>query len=399
MDLTGIFEKLPIKNMFSTRYSYPKKLLKSRKIIIQSIGLVIFIYLCYILGVFTHILEKDLEEYRYPLKIDIRLALETLNQDTNSAKKLDINNFNYTFLHTSKHICESNGSDSSSPFLIIIVKSKLTHFDNREAIRKTWGKSDELKLIRTVFLVGQPDPIEDKKIKISINNSRTLKSQSDETKLLQHIEFDEISYKLELENDKYGDIIQQNFYDTYHNNTIKTFMGIKWIMDYCSNSKFYLFIDDDYYLNPNLLMKYLNENVTESMMNTLYAGYVFANSSPMRHLLSKWYVSLKDYPYHKFPPYVTAGCYVLTLQSAKLFYLGSKLIESFKFDDIYMGILAHKLDIEPFHIEAIHFYAPSYVPKLYSTKIIAAHKFKPRDMITMWSELKNTIEFRPKVDF
>ena len=36
------------------------------------------------------------------------------------------------------------------------------------------------------------------------------------------------------------------------------------------------------------------------------------------------YISLKDYPYHKFPAYVSAGCFILSQKSAQKFYLATK---------------------------------------------------------------------------
>ena len=43
----------------------------------------------------------------------------------------------------------------------------------------------------------------------------------------------------------------------------------------------------------------------------LYAGFVF-HSAPHRHKPGKFYVSLEEYPFHLWPPYVTAGAYVLS---------------------------------------------------------------------------------------
>jgi hypothetical protein len=367
-------------------------------------------------------LEKDLEEFRYPLKIDIKVALKTLSQDIKSAKYLDINNLNYSYIHKAEHTCKPHRFESSGthqetkPYLVILVKSKLNHFENRETIRRTWGQSDQMRLIRTVFLIGLPSPFESDDYLSSAKNEahqyvdieslhknekivhRGEAYYKDEYKVRNDETFDKLRnesllYKLELEYEKYGDIVQQNFYDTYYNNTIKTFMGVRWVTEYCSSAKFYLFIDDDYYLNPNLLMKHLYENVTESMMKTYYAGYVFPNSSPMRHMLSKWYISLKDYPYHKFPPFVAAGCYILTRESAELFFMASKLIELFKFDDIYMGILAHKLDIKPIHIDSVHFWAPTYYPSVYAREVIAAHKFSNKELAKIWSQIGKFINF------
>ncbi len=135
----------------------PKKLLRLRSIIHMLI-ILILVYLCYILGLFTHLLEKDLREFRYPLKIDVRVALQTLYKDINTAKYLQINTLNYTYLHRAKQMCKPypyrDENTFAKPYLVILVKSKLTHFEHRKAIRNTWGRFDQLRLIRTVFLIG-----------------------------------------------------------------------------------------------------------------------------------------------------------------------------------------------------------------------------------------------------
>lgn len=46
----------------------------------------------------------------------------------------------------------------------------------------------------------------------------------------------------------------------------------------------------------------------------LFSGYVFS-SAPHRHRTSKWYVTLKEYPWHMWPPYVTAGAFVLSREA------------------------------------------------------------------------------------
>ena len=375
-----ILKKIHFLNFFKNLNS-PRRLLKPRSFL-QLFIILILVYLCYVLGLFTHMLEKDLDEFRYPLKVDVRIALDSLYNDQKSAKNIDINKQNYTFIHKADQTCtpiknvKNDEQIYVKPYLVILVKSKYNHFEQRDAIRRTWGKSDEFKLIRTVFLIGLPDPQEEREKTLNSND------QSSSTD------------KLESENEKYKDLIQQNFFDTYYNNTIKTFMGIRWINEYCQNAKFYLFIDDDFYLNPNLLMRFLIDKISESMLDTLYAGFVFPNSSPMRHKFSKWYISLQDYPYHKFPPFVAAGCYILSRKSAEMFFLASKLIEFFKFDDIYMGLLAHKLDIKPYHMESVHFWAPTYLPSVYAKEIIAAHKFPTTELLDIWSQLELFIKFQ-----
>jgi beta-1,3-galactosyltransferase / beta-1,3-N-acetylglucosaminyltransferase len=66
----------------------------------------------------------------------------------------------------------------------------------------------------------------------------------------------------------------------------------------------------------------------------------------------------------------------------------------FKFDDIYMGILAARLDIKVRHLENIYYYALPYYPSLYANDVIAAHKFTSSDLIETWAQLKELIQFK-----
>ncbi len=58
----------------------------------------------------------------------------------------------------------------------------------------------------------------------------------------------------------YGDLVQENFLDSYRNLTLKTLMGIRWASIYCANAKFIVKIDDDVVLNPYFLVNYLDNN-------------------------------------------------------------------------------------------------------------------------------------------
>ncbi|KAF0302032.1 Beta-1,3-galactosyltransferase 5 [Amphibalanus amphitrite] len=68
---------------------------------------------------------------------------------------------------------------------------------------------------------------------------------------------------LRTEADRHGDILQENFRDSYHNLTLKTMMGLRWAEERCPQAKFVVKTDDDIYWNLPLLMSHLdslNEN-------------------------------------------------------------------------------------------------------------------------------------------
>lgn len=133
---------------------------------------------------------------------------------------------------------------------------------------------------------------------------------------------------------------------------------LRWISEYCSSKqfeinlrKFVLFIDDDYYLNIHSLINFiksLNENpsLTLHQRRTFITGHVYNSSRPRRFINDRWYISLTEYPYDRYPPYVTAGCFLMSKSNVKLFHLASKYVPFFRFDDIYMGLLAYSMSIE-----------------------------------------------------
>ena len=96
-------------------------------------------------------------------------------------------------------------------------------------IRRTWGnETNQFQHFRTktMFILGRPT---ESNIDAVVTN----------------------------ENNKYHDLIQGDFVDTYFNNTIKTLMTFGWLYNYCDNSTFYLFVDDDYYISVKNAMHFL----------------------------------------------------------------------------------------------------------------------------------------------
>lgn len=149
---------------------------------------------------------------------------------------------------------------------------------------------------------------------------------------------------------------------------------MRWCKENCIRSKFYLFVDDDYYVsiknilaflrNPINYPEYLEaykeqlrklnqrklqeakmgnesnglEIVTRNLLNLnielppdvkLFAGFVF-NSSPHRHKSSKWFVSLEEYKYDRWPTYVTAGSFLLSREALQEMYCTSLYTKYFR---------------------------------------------------------------------
>lgn len=140
----------------------------------------------------------------------------------------------------------------------------------------------------------------------------------------------------------------------------KMVMMLRWITNHCHETsleriekdlyRYVLFIDDDYFLNVPRLIDYLNQldlnkEMSKDQRRKFLTGYVYRDSRPRRFLTDRWFISIDDYPYDRYPPYVTAGCFLMTRSNAALFYLASKYLPLFRFDDIYIGLLAYSMSI------------------------------------------------------
>lgn len=303
-----------------------------------------------------------------------------------------INYYNYTFITSANGKCVDNEDDYPLK-LVYLVKSATDNFERREAIRNTWGFEKRFSdvNIKTVFILGLPSN-EDTQFKIN-EESRTKK-----------------------------DIIQATFLDSYYNNTIKTMMAIKWGVMFCNNSKFYFFSDDDMFVSTKNVLKFLrnpleypqylevpfssvhrfkskNEPLTKWPLNQvldielpvdteLFAGFMFPNSRPLRQQFSKWYISLAEYPFSKYPPYITAGAFVLSNTVLKKFYSASFFVKHFRFDDIYLAFLAKASNIVPLHNDEFYFYKKSYNVPEYQY-VIASHGYgDPQELIEIWNKEK-----------
>ena len=82
---------------------------------------------------------------------------------------------------------------------------------------------------------------------------------------------------------------------------------------------------------------------------TFITGHVIEPIRPARYLYSRWYTSMADYPYDRYPPYPQGECYLMTRYNSRLFYIASKYTRLFPFDDVYISILAYSMSIPLIH--------------------------------------------------
>ncbi|XP_048361035.1 UDP-GalNAc:beta-1,3-N-acetylgalactosaminyltransferase 1 [Sphaerodactylus townsendi] len=249
--------------------------------------------------------------------------------------------------------------EESNPFLVILVTSRPADLKARQAIRVTWGseKSWWGKQVWTLFLLGRSRETEDSST-VSIEDESIL----------------------------YGDIICQDFLDTYDNLTLKTIMAFRWVAEFCSNTQYVMKTDSDVFINTGNLVKFLlKQNASENFIT----GYPFFNSHPNRVLYMKTYVSYDEYPFNSYPPYCSGFVYILNTRLACRVYEMMHHVKPIKIEDVYVGICLNILgesiyipeDAELFFLYRVNFEICKY------KHLIAAHGISSHEMIRYWQEI------------
>lgn len=206
---------------------------------------------------------------------------------------------------------------AGTPFLLLAVRSLVPHFERRQAIRETWGRTGTYgnRTVVTVFLLGSSSP-------------------SDHLPDLQGI--------LGREAELHRDLLQWDYRDTVFNLTLKDVLFLDWFSQNCPHARFVLKGDDDVFVNTLGVLRFLEE-LPEDQEGDLFIGDVIAGPHRDRTLESSVPEDVFVGPY---PPYAAGGC-LLSGGVARRLSAVSRQVALFPIDDVYTGMCLWKLGIVP----------------------------------------------------
>ncbi|XP_042368857.1 lactosylceramide 1,3-N-acetyl-beta-D-glucosaminyltransferase A [Plectropomus leopardus] len=246
-------------------------------------------------------------------------------KDASNGADGGLRNYPYLINHPDK--CGGEGKSRDDVLLLLFVKSSPENFERRQAIRDTWGNESfvwsELRAnVRMVFALGVHPDVQ--------KRSRVQSALLHEDKV-------------------YGDLIQKNFLDTFHNLTAKLILQFHWGHEYCPQAHFFMSADDDIFVHMPNLVKYLQQLLSkQSGAKDLWVGHVHRGAPPVRRKDSKYHVPYDLYPWPSYPDYTAGAGYVVSGDvAAKIYHATLMLNSSMYIDDVFMGICAKAMGVSP----------------------------------------------------
>ncbi|XP_053385801.1 beta-1,3-galactosyltransferase 5-like [Mercenaria mercenaria] len=222
------------------------------------------------------------------------------------------------FLIPNEYFCQIH-----TPYLLVIVPSRIESFKVREVIRETYASLSRDRVsevfgqkidvvVRTLYVIGTND------------NGTTEKS-------------------VFFENMKYRDILQVDIADTYYNLTDKMLHALKWIDLYCKHVTYILKADEDVFVNIGILVEQLKRYIP-SEKGSIY-GHIFDTPNHLGVLRDgRWAVTHEEYPLENYPPYAQGTSYTMSKNLVRKIIHSAQNFPYLHIEDVFItGIVAGKI--------------------------------------------------------
>lgn len=254
--------------------------------------------------------------------------------------------------------------------LLVYVHAAPANLKKRQSIRQTWGDRGVLQRYNAslVFIMGR---VED-------------------ARLMQLVK---------MESERYGDIVQEDFLDSYRNLTYKAIAGLRWAATFCSEAAYILKSDDDILVNIHRLVKHIREVVAPTYgKERLILCNQWLRMKILRERKSKWYVPEDEFPGDYFPPYCSGSAFLLSGDMAQRMFEASLTSKFFWVDDYYItGALIKALDIKHRRLNQAYSLNPTVAEGKYlnDTKheLFFFHLHKLRLLYQLWAKMSKEASF------
>lgn len=297
---------------------------------------------------------------------------------------------NTTLIQT-HDIC--GGGDPSSKknlFLLVVVFSSTTNWERRQAIRRTWASREAL------VATPMPLPTDDEKTK----SSSAVRSSSVERDRIRVVFLlgtgkDDSYAAVEAESRRHGDLVQEDFVDSYDNLTVKAAMMLKWVTTAavrngdCDGPSFVMKTDDDTFVNVGRLVDTL-ASLDADELNMI--GCVICNGRVVRNIYDKFYVPPSVVSATFYPDYLSGSGYVMPRRVTGRLYEAIFRTPFLFLEDVYVtGMCTRNLDVRV-RLSNEAGFSSSWMPRPMDPCVfhyaVTAHHMTATDMDLIWTRMR-----------
>ncbi|XP_075117292.1 acetylgalactosaminyl-O-glycosyl-glycoprotein beta-1,3-N-acetylglucosaminyltransferase-like [Leptodactylus fuscus] len=293
------------------------------------------------------ILNKRPEVRRNSVTLDDRVYTYHLNLSHFQEEYPHLQSYHCSLLYTPQL-----DNEGTSPILLLAIKSHPASVSRRAALRRTWAKRVEVMgyRVRPVFLMALSD--HDKQMEI-----------------------------VKVEKAEYEDILLWDFMEGHHNLSLKERCFLEWLHYNPHQANFIFKGDDDVFVNPSSLVRYIKEHPSPSTLH----GALQRHSVVLRY--SKYQVSNTLFPNPKYPYFLSGGGFLFPGASVRPLYRASLRLPVFPLDDVYFGFLSLAANLTLHHDSRFYVFGLKFDPCDYQRALVV-HRTDPDHLLQIWGDVQ-----------
>nr|VZI17979.1 unnamed protein product [Spirometra erinaceieuropaei] len=258
------------------------------------------------------------------------------------------------FLNVSSTVCVPGQSVDSTLDAIVIVKSAVYNFADRDRIRRVYAKGthrDSEFRIAIVFSVGLPRSSGGRFFQRDGFNI-SLPDRAGEAMEKMKTRRSEVLRNLTEEARVNGELVLGDYEDIYYKLSPKLFHTFQWASHFClphftsqKRLPVFIYIDDDFAFNVGLLKAELRV-LTDTQIRRVTWGFLH-NHMKVRRVIplkvtSKWFVSKREVPWSYHAPFAAGQFYVMGADVLQEIAIAMYFTLQFPIDDAWLGLVMAK---------------------------------------------------------
>ena len=236
------------------------------------------------------------------------LATRVLPKEVRPRTCDNCNDFNFTSILEPDELC----TDEDPIVLLVLVTTIPSAIVARQALRETWlqHSNDNTANVRYIFLFGAGWTEKEQEI-------------------------------IKNESLAYGDILQEDYKDSYYNLSLKVMSGFKWAHRNCKHANFTLRTADDNYINIPQIINWIRTDGSENLYAQI--GHATADLRVLRRKIRKWYISPIEFPETRFPPYAVGTAFLYSMTAIEHIIRIAPNVPYFCIEDAWFGMVMREL--------------------------------------------------------